>query len=663
MFSTNPSRSSLLGSTCVVRSWLTKRPPFSCWPVALLGLLVFGASPALHAAQGQSSITGAKVTCTEDTAGPYPCKDADLLSVLSIEALGGTADTDLNDVWGWTDPQTGTEYALVGRTDGTAFVDVSSPTEPVYVGTLPSRTTASAWRDVKVYDDHAFIVSEAPGHGMQVFDLTRLRDVGADERPKTFDETAHYDGGESVRLETAHNVAVNTDTGFAYIVGGDASGAAPTCGGGLHMVNVQSPATPTFAGCGPGVATDASGSGRSARSAGPSSAARLGPNARQSGSARAKDAGYTHDAQCVTYRGPDPEHRGDEICINANETVVNIANVTDKDAPVTIAEATYPDVGYVHQAWLTDDHRYLYVDDELDERDGLVDRTRTLVFDVTDLDAPTRAATFFGATGAIDHNQYIAGSYAYQANYTSGLRVLDVAAPEAPEEVAYFDTYPADDAPQFRGAWSTYPFFDRNIVLVSSIGQGLFVVQPRPAPFLSFTGTRRGRSAQLQWTTSAAAQTARTEIEHKTPGANDWKQRKTVEGRPDAQEHDVSVGDLSPGTHRFRLRHVPTDGPARTSRIQSVTILPSAAAVVNGPTPNPTRGRSVVRLTLREPQDLRVALYDEAGRRVRRFHDGRAAAGVIHRFRVRAARHASGTYFLRIRGESVRASRKIVVVQ
>jgi hypothetical protein len=125
----------------------------------------------------------------------------------------------------------------------------------------------------------------------------------------------------------------------------------------------------------------------------------------------------------------------------------------------------------------------------------------------------------------------------------------------------------------------------------------------------------------------------------------------------------VSVDNLAPGTHQFRLRHVPTDGPARTSRIQSVTILPSAAAVVNGPTPNPTRGRSVVRLTLREPQDLRVALYDEAGRRVRRFHDGRAAAGVIHRFRVRAARHASGTYFLRIRGESVRASRKIVVVQ
>ena len=648
-----------------MRSRLIEHPPFPFWPAALLGLVVLGLSPALQAAQGQSSLPETNAACTDGTAGPYPCAHVYLLSVLPIEALGGTAETDLNDVWGWTDPQTGTEYALVGRTDGTAFVDVSSPTEPVYVGELPSHTTASAWRDVKVYDHHAFVVSEAPGHGMQVFDLTRLRDVGADERPKMFDATAHYDGGESVRLETAHNVAVNTDTGFAYIVGGDASGAAPTCGGGLHMVNVQSPATPTFAGCVPDVATDANGSGRSARFSGPSSAARLGPNARQSGSARAKDAGYTHDAQCVTYRGPDPEHRGDEICINANETVVNIADVTDKDAPVTIAEADYPDVGYVHQAWLTDDHRYLYVDDELDERNELVDRTRTLVFDVTDLDAPTHAATFFGSTGAIDHNQYIRGPYSYQANYTSGLRVLDVAAPEAPEEVAYFDTYPDSNAPQFRGAWSTYPFFDRNIVLVSSIGQGLFVVQPRPSPFLSFTGTRQGQSVQLQWTTSAAAQTVRTEVEHKPPGADAWQQRRPVEGRtgPGTQEYDLSLDDLAPGTHEFRIRLVPADGPARTSRVQSVTILPSAPAVVNGPTPNPTRDRSVVRLILREPQDLRVALYDEIGRRIRLLHDGRVDAGVIQRFRVRAARRASGTYFLRIQGESVQASRKIVVTQ
>ena len=63
---------------------------------------------------------------------------------------------------------------------------------PVYLGKLPTHTSSTTWRDVKVYNNYAFIVSEAGGHGMQVFDLTRLRDVA--NPPETFTEDAHYDG-------------------------------------------------------------------------------------------------------------------------------------------------------------------------------------------------------------------------------------------------------------------------------------------------------------------------------------------------------------------------------------------------------------------------------------------------------------------------------------
>ena len=57
---------------------------------------------------------------------------------------------------------------------GAAFVDVTDPTHPVYLGNLPTQTGNSLWRDIKVYRNYAFIVSEASGHGMQVFDLTQL---------------------------------------------------------------------------------------------------------------------------------------------------------------------------------------------------------------------------------------------------------------------------------------------------------------------------------------------------------------------------------------------------------------------------------------------------------------------------------------------------------
>lgn len=595
----------------------------------LLCLFGLGTIFAPPLARAQTSITGEKVECEYGTADRYSCENVDLLSYLSIGALGGNTDAQLNDVWGWTDPQTGTEYAIVGRTDGVAFVDVSTPTEPIYVGELPSHSQPSTWRDMKVYDDHAFIVSEASEHGMQVFDLTELRTVGSDERPVTFNETAHYD-----EVEAAHNIALNRKTGFAYIVGGNGSGT--TCGGGLHMVDVQTPTAPTFVGCFADPSTGRAGTG------------------------------YTHDTQCVVYDGPDADYQGRELCFNANETALNIADVANKDDPETIANATYPQIGYVHQAWLTEDHRYLYVDDELDERDSAngIDRTRTLVFDVTDLDSPELVETHVGPTGAIDHNQYIESAYAYQANYESGLRILDVAAPENPKEVAHFDTYPNSNDASFNGAWSTYPFFERNIVLISSIGEGLFVVEPTTSPILSVTGTRREQGALVEWTLSATAQTDEIRVEHKPPGSSTWTVTETVGGHSGSsvQKYEHSFEDLEFGIHQFRIRHLSTEEEVHTSKAISVKILPSEPYVADGPAPNPVRNQALFTLTLRDPQPLRVALYDAVGRRVRLLHDSQVESGVVHRFQIRAAQRASGTYFLRVQGESIQLLRKVVVV-
>ncbi len=596
--------------------------------IAVLCLLGAVMGIGLQPAQAQPSITGGTMACDDGTADQYPCENVNLLSFLAINDLGGTPQTEINDVWGWTDPQTGTEYALVGRTDGTAFVDVSTPTEPVYLGELRSHSGSSNWRDVKVYEDHAFIVSEASGHGMQVFDLTQLRDVEPEERPVTFAETAHYDG-----VEAAHNVVINPESEFAYIVGGN--GVGTTCGGGLHMVNIQDPTTPTFAGCFSDPSTGRSGTG------------------------------YTHDAQCVNYEGPDSEYQDSEVCFNANETALNIADVTDKDNPTTIANATYPQVGYTHQAWLTEDHRYLYVDDELDEVQGFVNRTRTLVFDVTNLDSPELVTSFSGTTGATDHNQYIVGNYSYQANYQSGLRVLDVASPENPEEVAYFDTYPSGNDASFQGAWSTYPFFERNMVLISSIGEGLFVVQPSLSPILSLTGIQREQGALVQWSISASAQTEQIELEHKPPEAPAWMSVETFEGRsgPGIQNYEFPFENLRPGTHQFRIRHHSTDGSVQTSSARSVRVLPTEPFIADGPSPHPVQSQALFTLTLRESQQLRVVLYDAMGRRVRVLHDGTVVAGVTQRFRIQARQQASGTYFLRVQGESVQLLRKVVVVQ
>lgn len=393
--------------------------------------------------EGFEPVLGGEVACAEGEAAVFGCSDMDLVSFVPVEDLGGARGVRVNDVWGWTDPESNRDYAIVGRMDGTSFVDVTDPVDPVVVGNLPKPESApgSAWRDMKVYEDHVFVVSDmAADHGMQVFDLTRLREF--DGTMLTFDEDFRYDLVNSV-----HNIVINEQTGFAYAVG--SSGGGDTCGGGLHMINIQEPKNPTFAGCFAHANTGRRGTG------------------------------YSHDAQCVVYHGPDEEHAGKEICFGSNETALSISDVTDKKNPVALALEVYPNTAYTHQGWLTEDHSYFYMNDELDEVQGLTSNTRTMIWDVRDLDEPIMIREHLSENTSSDHNLYIKGNLMYQSNYNSGLRVFDVTDVENPREVAFFDTVPGEDFPAMDGSWSNYPFFESGIVVVTSGRQGLFLVRKR----------------------------------------------------------------------------------------------------------------------------------------------------------------------------------------
>lgn len=376
--------------------------------------------------------------CRNGMANQYPCDGVDLVSKLEMHQID--AESFVSDVWGWTDPATRTEWALAGHSSGTSFIGLDNPYEPFYAGVLPMTEGASSsvWRDIKVYDDHAFIVSDGAGpHGMQVFDLTRLRSV--DNPPAVFTASAHYDNVASV-----HNIVVNEETGFAYAVG--SNGGGETCGGALHMIDVREPLDPVFAGC------------------------FADPNTGFS------QTGYTHDAMCVVYGGPDAEYRGREICFGANETALSIADVTHKEAPTAISATRYPLSGYTHQVWLDAAHEYLYMNDEFDEFDAFA-QTRTLVWDIKELDDPILAAEFLGSTPATDHNLYIRGDLLYQSNYRAGLRILNIEDRENPREVAYFDVEPGGDLPGFEGAWSNYPFFPSGIIPVTSTSGGVLFLR------------------------------------------------------------------------------------------------------------------------------------------------------------------------------------------
>lgn len=373
----------------------------------------------------------AETPCVDGFAGEYPCANVDLLSFLPLNSIGGGEG---NDIWGWTDPTTEKEYVLMGRTNGTAFVDISNPTEPIYLGNLPSQNgLTTIWRDIKVYQDHAFIVADqSRRHGMQVFDLTQLRQLAGEET--TLSATTVYTLSGS-----AHNIAINEESGFAYIAG---TTDGIRCAGGLHIVDIRTPASPTFAGC-------------------------------------FVNDGYTHDTQCVIYNGPDSAYQSQEICFNSNEDTLTIVDVTQKDAINQIAREAYSNASYSHQGWLTEDHAYFIQNDELDEL-FVGNNTRTIIWDVRELSNPQFIGEFTFPFKTVDHNLYVRDNFIYEANYASGLRILDASeiANSTLSEIAYFDTYPAGNTTASVSAWSSYPYFNSGVVAVSTITEGLFILRP-----------------------------------------------------------------------------------------------------------------------------------------------------------------------------------------
>lgn len=365
--------------------------------------------------------------CIDGFAGKYPCKGYDLLAHIDLSTLGSGQG---NDCWGWTDSSTGKEYVLMGLDNGTAFVDINESTNPILIGKLPTTTENSSWRDIKVYDNHAYIVSEADSHGVQVFDLTRLREANPPENfsPDRVLQT----------VPTAHNMVVNPDSGYGYVVGTDRK---DDFRGGVHFLDLNNPQSIKFVG---GYA----------------------------------DAGFSHDAQVVNYRGPDQDYVGKEIFIGSNESKLVVIDVTDKQNPKTIAETSYQNTQYVHQGWFDKTQRFFILGDELDEF-RLGGKTRTLVFDLNDLDNPVLHHTYYGPTAAIDHNGYVVEDLFYLANYSAGIRVIDIGglADKNMKEIGFFDTFPEHNSTVFNGAWNVYPFFESGVITISDINRGLFLIK------------------------------------------------------------------------------------------------------------------------------------------------------------------------------------------
>ncbi len=361
--------------------------------------------------------------------GVFEAQGIELQSWIPLNQFpGGAGQSSAADIWGYVSPS-GREYAIIGLEDGTAFVEVTDPTQPEIVGYVAG--PESLWHDNVVVGTYAYLVSEG-GAGIQVVDLSNID--GTSNRVQ-FVQNRMQAGHTST-----HTIVANPDSGYLYLCGTNINN------GGLTAVSTANPANPTIVG--------------------------------------AWTERYVHEAQVVTYtEGP---YAGREIafCFTGGPAIgytagggLDIVDVTDKSNMHTIGQNRYGGVRFCHQGWVSEDKRFLYVNDELDEP-ATRPTTTTYIFNIEDLTSPTLVGTFTNGLPSVDHNLYVKGDLIFAGNYRSGLRIFSAADPVNLQEVAWIDTFPANDNAGFNGVWGNFPFFPSGTVVISDMENGLIVVRP-----------------------------------------------------------------------------------------------------------------------------------------------------------------------------------------
>lgn len=308
-------------------------------------------------------------------------------------------------VWGYTSPE-GREYAILGCPNGTAFYDITDSANIVEADFLPGLT--SSWREMKTFGKYAYIVSEAPGSGMQIVNLKYLPDSVS--LINTFLFTGY---------SRTHTISQSGP--YLYMNGGDYGNQ------GIFVLDLTvNPSLPVKRG--------------------------------------EWETEYIHDCRVVndTIWGAG--------IFDGNIYVIDAVN---KDSLVSINNwLNIPQPG-PHNTALSSDGNFLFVTDEIGGNPRVLK-----VWNVEDILNPIQVATWqpTGITTSIVHNVEVYNKTAVIAHYTSGVRVLDITDPSLPVEIAWYDTYPADNGFTYDGCWGVYMFPSGKIV-ASDRESGLYVLK------------------------------------------------------------------------------------------------------------------------------------------------------------------------------------------
>ena len=312
-------------------------------------------------------------------------------------------DNTYNECWGLTINER--EIAIIGSTAGTHFFDVTDPANSSEVAFVAGGYTGGGviHRDYHDFSGYLYIVcDEGSSSTLQIVDITNL--------PNSVNTV--YDS--NVLFTKSHNIYIDTATAKLYAC---ASNSA------MDVYSLSIPADPSLIYSYNGV-------------------------------------GHVHDAFV----------RNDSAYLNCGNDgfkIFDFSNVNQLgDQPVLLGSLTsYPDAGYNHSGWLSDDGTIYAMQDENHGYD-------VKILDVSDVNNISVISTFNSGVdpNSMAHNGIIKGNDLYISYYHDGLRVFDISDPYNPIQKWKYDTYSPNSHHSYKGAWGVYPFLPSgNVIVIFSL--------------------------------------------------------------------------------------------------------------------------------------------------------------------------------------------------
>jgi choice-of-anchor B domain-containing protein len=466
------------------------------------------------------SLTLVLAFCFANAQTTYPSSNINLIGFINPETVTTSGNIKYSGCWGYNQTSKNKEYAVVGSSNGTYFIDITAPASPTVCDYVQGTSSPGVWREVNIYQNYAYVVSDnSPPNSFQIIDMQYLPD------------SVHVvHNSNTTHFERGHAVYVDVNKAKLYVSGIRFQGS------GSANMRVYSLATP---------------------------------------SAPVLLRTLAQDYPSITYVH-DMFVRNDTVYAHCGNQGLHVYKLTASNTFTALGSLTgYADAGYCHSSSLTKDGKTLIMCDEVPT--GL--RIKSL--DVSNLNNITVNALFRPNTNTqfVGHNPYVVGDkYAFVSCYQDGLYLYDISSPATPTIAGYFDTHPQGGASasnnygssSYNGNWGAFPYTKSGLIVACDMQNGVFILGATAfAPAANFNN-----AANI----CSGVATTFTDVSTNTPTSWSWNIPGASVTTSTLQNPSVTF--TAGGVYNATL--IATNASGTNSAVKSITVTATPTVITSG---------------------------------------------------------------------------------